>query len=560
MENQRNLLTISLIAISILLYIKWLDFTKPEIQQSANQIEQSAALPNVGSNADSGSIPNTPVVSGGELPSFTTPNPIKSDPAQLITVNTDLVVAVINTQGGIIERLELKKQPIEIDQPDNGFPLLKNTQSEIFVVEDGLIIAGEKNAPNHLTAVYQAPQRSYDIGLAEQLVIPLTWVSENGQTFTKTITFSRNSYLVKIDYQVTNTGTTPLSVFQYSQFKRTEPLNSGGGLTQLPSYTGGAIFNEGNLKKIDFGDMSDEKFSLESDHGWVSMMQHYFVGVFIPNQGPRVYYTATDKTVNPQVYRIGYNTKNPVTIAPGETGQINNQVFLGPKEQSRLQDIEDNLGVDGLSLTVDFGVFTVISKPLFWILDLFYKLVGNWGWAIVLTTCLIKLIFYPLSAKSYRSMAAMKKLQPRIQTLKERHKDDRQKFQMEMMAMYKKEKVNPMGGCLPILIQIPVFLAFYWALLESVEMRHAPFMLWLQDLSAPDPYYVLPVLMGLTQFLMTKLNPAPMDEIQKKVMMFMPIVLIFIFINFPQGLVLYWVVNNILSMAQQWYINKKFGA
>ena len=215
MENQRNLLTISLIAISILLYIKWLDFTKPEIHQSASQIEQSAALPNVGSGADSGSIPNTPVVSGGELPSFTTPNPIKSDPAQLITVNTDLVVAVINTQGGIIERLELKKQPIEIDQPDNGFPLLKNTQSEIFVVEDGLIIAGEKGAPNHLTAVYQVPQRSYDIGLAEQLVIPLTWVSENGQTFTKTITFSRNSYLVKIDYQVTNTGTTPLSVFQY---------------------------------------------------------------------------------------------------------------------------------------------------------------------------------------------------------------------------------------------------------------------------------------------------------------------------------------------------------
>ncbi len=556
MENQRNLLIISLIAISILLYIKWLDFTKPETLDSATQVEQSASVPSI-----SGGTPSRLVAGNDGVPSFAIPTTVKTDPAQLITVNTDLVVAIINTQGGVIERLELKDQPIEIDQPENGFPLLQNTANEIFVVEDGLIIAGDISAPNHQTAVYQSSQRSFDLGSAEKLVVPLTWVSENGQTFTKIITFKRDSYLVNIDYQVTNTGNVPLSLFQYSQFKRTEPTDSGGGLTQLPSYTGGAVYeHEDKLNKIDFDDMRDGNFSQTTDNGWVSMMQHYFVGVFIPNQGERTYYTTVDKAVNPVIHRIGYNTKLPVTIQPGETGIIGNQVFLGPKEQNRLDDIEENLDVEGLSLTVDFGVFTAISKPLFWVLNFIFNIVGNWGWSIVITTFLIKLAFYPLSAKSYKSMAAMKKIQPRIKTLKERYKDDRQKFQMEMMAIYKKEKVNPAGGCLPILIQIPVFLAFYWALLESVEMRHAPFMLWLQDLSAPDPYYILPVLMGLTQFLMTKLNPAPMDEMQKKVMMFMPIILIFIFVGFPQGLVLYWVVNNILSMAQQWYINKKFGA
>jgi len=365
---------------------------------------------------------------------------------------------------------------------------------------------------------------------------------------------------VNIDYEITNSSDKPLSVYQYAQFKRTEPKNTGGGLTQLPSYVGGAVYEEEEkYQKVDFGDMADENYNVTADNGWVAMMQHYFVGVFIPSQGERTYYSTTDKKVTPLAYRIGYNTKVPVTIQPGATGSIGNKVFLGPKEQSRLDKIEENLGAKGLALTVDFGIFTALSKPLFWVLQAIFNIVGNWGWSIVLTTLLIKLAFYPLSAKSYKSMAGMKKLQPRIKTLKERHKDDRQKFQMEMMAMYKKEKINPAGGCLPILIQIPVFLAFYWALLESVEMRHAPFMLWLQDLSAPDPYYILPVLMGVTQFLMTKLNPAPMDDIQKKVMMFMPIVLIFIFIGFPQGLVLYWVVNNILTMAQQWHINRKYG-
>jgi len=527
MENQRNLFAISLVAII----------------PTATGSTSIAAAP----------------VNGAGVPSLQA-KPAVTDPAQLITVNTDLVIATINTKGGVIEKLELKKEPITIDQPEIGFPLLQNTAKEVFIVEDGLFVSGNGKAPNHLTAQYSVPSNTYDLGGSDSVVVPLTWTNELGQQFIKTITFKRDTYIVNIDYQVINNASTALSVFQYAQFKRTEPESSGGSFAQLPSYVGGAVYEEEDkYQKVDFGDMSDEDLKVTTDNGWISMMQHYFVGAFIPAAGERVYYTTTDRTVNPQVYRIGYKTNQGVIVQPGSSGVIGNQVFLGPKEQHRLDKIEEEMGVKGLALTVDFGIFTALSKPLFWVLDFFHGLIGNWGWSIVLTTLLIKLVFFPLSAKSYKSMAAMKKIQPRMQTLKERYKDDRPKFQAEMMALYKKEKVNPAGGCLPILIQIPVFLAFYWALLESVEMRHAPFTLWLQDLSAPDPYYVLPILMGLTQFLMTKLNPAPMDEMQKKVMMIMPLVLTFLFVTFPQGLVLYWVVNNILTMAQQWYINRKYG-
>jgi len=559
MENQRNLFAISLVAIGAILYFKWLDFIQPENVQTPTHIQQGV-IGNASPTINTESVPVAPIDSNGAQVSGLQSSPVAiSSPEQLITVNTDLVVAIINTQGGIIERLELKKEPISIDQPNNGFPLLKNTQDEVFVVEDGLFVAGDSKAPNHVSVNYQTSGNIFDLGANEKLTVPLTWVNENGQRFIKTITFNRDSYVVDIDYQIINTGTTPLSVYQYAQFKRTEPKQNGGSFAQLPSFVGGAVYEQENkYQKISFGDMYDENVKLKTDNGWIAMMQHYFVGAFIPAQGQREYYSTTNKKTNPEAYRFGYKTTSPLTVQPGETAVIGNQVFLGPKEQRRLAEIEENLDAEGLSLTVDFGVFTALSKPLFWALEFFYNLVGNWGWSIVIVTCLIKLVFFPLSAKSYKSMAAMKKLQPRMQTLKERYKDDRQKFQMEMMALYKKEKVNPAGGCLPILIQIPVFLAFYWALLESVEMRHAPFTLWLQDLSAPDPYYVLPILMGLTQFLMTKLNPAPMDDIQKKVFMIMPLVLTFIFISFPQGLVLYWVVNNILTMIQQWYINRKY--
>jgi len=466
------------------------------------------------------------------------------------------VIATINATGGVIERLELKKQAITFQQKDQGFPLLQKTSSEIFNVEDGLFNA-DKNTPNHQTK-YSIEKKTYLLGSQEQVRVPLSWKADNGVFYTKTLTFTRDSYVVDIDYQISNTSNAPWNGFLYAQFLRTEPADSGGGFGRLPSYTGGATYTEEDkYQKVDFGDIESANLDVTTDNGWVAMLQHYFVGAWIPQPGAKKFYSTYSKQANPQ-YRIGYRTEYATQVAAGQTGSISTQVFLGPKEQDRLKKIQKDSNIKGLPLTVDFGFLTFIADPLFTVLSWIHKVVGNWGWAIILLTLLIKILFYPLSAASYKSMAGMKKLQPRIQTLKERYKDDRQKFQMEMMALYKKEKINPAGGCLPILIQIPVFIALYWALLESVELRHAPFALWLQDLTAKDPYFVLPVLMGASMWLQQKLNPAPMDDIQKKVMAIMPIALTFLFLTFPQGLVLYWVVNNVLSIAQQWYINKKF--
>jgi len=558
MENQRNFLVIALIAISAVLYAKWIEFSEPNdgVNGAAQTqlADTSSDVPGVPSNTSDAGVPSAPAQADTTLPDAKEISP--SDPSRLITVNTDLVLAVINTKGGVIERLEIKQELADIDNPDQGFALLHKSPEGIFVTEDGLIAVGSV-APNHQTQ-YQSSANSYDLGAADTIVVPLTWVAENGIRFTKKIIFSRDSYVVDINYEIENTSSEAWPGYLYAQFNSTQPEKKSGGFGQLPSYTGGAIYEqEEHYQKIDFKDMSKEKLDLKTDNGWVAMLQHYFVGVWIPGEGNLNFFSSAGKQANPQ-YRIGYKTQEPLLIAPGKSGVLSTKVYLGSKEQRRLKAVEKGLGATGLALTVDYGWLTFIGNPLFIVLDWIHSVVGNWGWSIVLLTLLIKIIFYPLSAASFKSMAGMKKIQPRLKTLKERYKDDRQKFQTEMMALYKKEKINPAGGCLPILIQIPVFIALYWVLLESVEIRHAPFALWWQDLSAPDPYYVLPVLNGLCMYLTTKLNPAPMDDIQKKVMMIMPFALVILFASFPQGLVLYWVVNSVLQMAQQWYVNRKY--
>ncbi|MBT8115125.1 MAG: membrane protein insertase YidC [Arenicella sp.] len=561
MENQRTFLFIALLAISAVLYQKWIDFNKPQQSDSNATLETTttanAPVPEIAAAVENpDAVPSTPVVS--PVPAAPPTKSEQQSKGQTVTVKTDLVIATINTKGGVIERMELLEEPVSIDKPDQGFPLLKNTLAESFVVQDGLLVGGQQ-APNHLNTQFQSQRSVFELGQQDSIQVPLTWVSERGVQVTKIFTFSRDSYLVDIDYQIKNGSNGNWDAYLYAQFSRTEPQSSGAAFGQLPSYTGGAIYTEADkYQKIDFDDMRDENLALSTDNGWVAMLQHYFVAAWIPRNGPaKQFYTSVGNGPSGSVHRIGYKTLVPVQIAAGQNGSLGARVYLGSKEQSRLKRIAKEDGIEGLALTVDYGFLTFIADPLFSILSLIHGVVGNWGWAIILLTFLIKLVFYPLSAASYKSMAGMKKLQPRIQTLKERYKDDKQKFQMEMMALYKKEKINPAGGCLPILIQIPVFIALYWALLESVEMRQAPFALWLQDLSAPDPYFVLPVLMGLSMWAQQKLNPAPMDDIQKKVMTIMPIALTFLFLTFPQGLVLYWVVNNVLSMAQQWFINKQ---
>ena len=555
MENQRNLLFIGLLTISVVLYLKWLEFSKKPVEPTP--VVQKQTLPSVPSDTASSGLPAVPQQSSQVSQGQTQPQVTRLSSGDLIRVETDLVIAMINTRGGTIDRLELKQEPASRETPEQGFVLLKNELDEQFVVEDGLQTSNG-SAPTH-EDVYQFDNTSYELGSADSVSVPLTFTNTDGVEFTKKITFKRDSYVVDITYDITNRSAAPWQGYFYGQFRRTEPESSGGGFGQLPAYTGGAYHTEEDkYTKYDFGDMQDKALAKPVSRAWVAMLQHYFVGAFLPNETQKTLYSIAGQEASP-VYRLGYISSSVTNVAAGETGQAMTQVFVGPKTQSRLKLLEEQ-GFTGLARTVDYGWLTFLADPLFWLLDKIHSIVGNWGWAIILLTVLIKAAFFKLSDKSGKSMAAMKKLQPRLQTLKERYKDDRQKFQMEMMALYKKEKINPAGGCLPILVQMPVFLALYWVLLESVELRQAPFALWLQDLSAPDPYYVLPVLMGVTQFIMFRLNPAPMEDIQKKVFMIMPIVFVFIFAGFPQGLVLYWVVNNILSMAQQWYINRKYAA
>jgi YidC/Oxa1 family membrane protein insertase len=369
----------------------------------------------------------------------------------------------------------------------------------------------------------------------------------------KIYTFRRNDYVIDLRYELTNGGRQPREAYLYAQFLRhyVEPKT---GFTTLPTYTGGVIYTpDKKYEKIDFDRMRSKPLAQEVDGGWVAMLQHYFVGAWLPAAGQRLqFYT---DAVGGEDFALGYKTLNPVRVSPGEKVTLKTRLYTGPKEHHRLE-----AAAEGLVLTVDYGWLTFIAAPLFWLLEWLHKLVNNWGWAIILLTLLIKIAFYPLSVASYRSMAQMKKLQPRIQQLKERYKDDRQKFQQAMMEVYKTEKINPLGGCLPIVIQIPVFIALYWVLLESVELRLAPWALWIKDLSAPDPYFVLPILMGASMLTQQWLNPQPLDDMQKKIMYALPVVFTFMFLFFPAGLVLYWVVQNVLSIAQQWQITRAIEA
>lgn len=568
METQRNFLLITMLVLAAILWMKWTEFSTPDNPQKNSVVEVQSELPVA-------NIPNIDAASpaadnSDELPTApqttppaaavnediaSQPNP---SPANLIQVDTDLVKATINPQGAVLEGLQLIEEPISIEQPNVGFPLLRNTATEKAVLQDGLVTVGQP-APNHANTLYQTAKTNYQLGSSDELRIPLTWVSDNGIKFTKTFIFKRDSYVVDIEYRVNNLSNEAWQGSIYGQFQSTETVKKGGGFGQLPSYAGAAVYTEDEkYEKISFKDMNEENYKHRTDTGWVAMLQHYFVAAWIPQtEGSKEFYSSVSKNKNPVTFRVGYKNEELTRIEAGASGLLQTSVYLGPKTQKRLKLLESENGVNGLALTVDYGALTFIADPLFIVLSWIHGLVGNWGWAIILLTILIKIVFYPLSAASYKSMAGMKKLQPRIQTLKERYKEDRPKFQTEMMALYKKEKINPAGGCLPILVQIPVFIALYWVLLESVEMRQAPFALWLQDLSSPDPFYILPVLMGASMWAQQKLNPAPMDDIQKKVMMVMPIALTFLFLTFPQGLVLYWVVNNLLSIAQQWLINRR---
>ena len=548
MDNQRLFLFVALSFVMLLLWQSWVeDYGPVPTPESAVPQTQTTTDPvpgNVpGSRDDIPSASSDPAAQVSALPETEL---LKS--AQYIEVETDLFKVRIDTTGGDLRQADLLAYPATTDPDSPPFRLLNDEMPNLFVIQSGLRASVGTEPTHHV--IYTPEQTSYRMGESDdELVVPMTWRSPEGVEVTKRYVFHRGSYAVDLQHEVRNQSGADWHGRQYRQLQRTQVAETGQS-TFIYTYMGGVIYSpEEKYEKIKFDDMVDSDLDRTITDGWAAMLQHYFLGALIPaNDEANRYYT---KTLSNSRYVIGLISPGQ-TVAAGDAALYETQIFIGPKLQDEMKQV-----APGLELTVDYGLLTVLAQPLFWLLKTIHGLVGNWGWAIVLVTVIIKLAFYKLSETSYKSMANMRKLAPRLKTLKERYGDDRQKLNTAMMDMYKKEKINPLGGCLPIVVQIPVFISLYWVLLESVELRQAPFILWITDMSSPDPYYILPLLMGATMLIQQKLNPAPMDPIQAKVMMALPVVFTVFFAFFPSGLVLYWVVNNTLSIAQQWVITRR---
>jgi YidC/Oxa1 family membrane protein insertase len=468
-----------------------------------------------------------------------------ADAGTTVRVETDVLIAELSSQGGDVRRLQLKKYRDTVDRKKD-FVLFELGPERTYVAQAGLIGDG---LPNHRT-LYTAAGESFQLAEGQgELEVRLTSQAAGVQV-SRIFRFRRGSYLIDVSFEMANTGAVALQPYAYFQLVRDDkPLP--GDSAMLPTFTGIALYTDKDkFQKLAFSDIEKGKaqYTKNSEDGWVAMLQHYFFSAWLPKSGvPREFFA---RRLEDGLYAAGLIV--PVgAIAPGAGASVTVPLYAGPEEQEKLAKI-----APGLDLTIDYGWLTVIAVPLFWVLAWLNQWVSNWGVAIILLTVIIKLLFYPLSAASYRSMARMRVLAPKLQKLKDQYGQDRQRLQQAMMELYKTEKINPLGGCMPIVVQIPVFIALYWVLLASVELRHAPFMLWIDDLSAPDPWFILPILMAVTMWVQTLLNPEPPDPVQAKVMKIMPIVFSVFFFFFPAGLVLYWLVNNVLSIAQQWQITR----
>ncbi|HAQ89001.1 MAG TPA: membrane protein insertase YidC, partial [Pseudomonas sp.] len=469
--------------------------------------------------------------------------------SELIHVRTDVLDVAIDPRGGDIVDLRLPEFPRRQDRPDVPFQLFERSGERTYEAQSGLI----GNGPDKATGrpLYSSEQQQYQLGEnQDQLVVDLQF-SEDGVNYTKRFTFKRGDYDLGVRYLIDNQSDQAWTGHMFGQLKRDDSKDpSSSTATGTATYLGAALWTKDEpYTKVSMGDMDDKSLKKTVEGGWIAWLQHYFVTAWIPAPDQtNLVQTRKDSQGN---YIIGF-TGPAVSVAPGSQGETYATLYAGPKSQDQLEELSP-----GLRLTVDYGILWFIAQPIFWLLQNIHALLGNWGWSIIALTIVIKLAFFPLSAASYRSMARMRAVSPKMQALKEQFGDDRQKMSQAMMELYKKEKINPLGGCLPILVQMPVFLALYWVLLESVEMRQAPWMFWITDLSIKDPFFILPIIMGLTMFIQQQLNPTPPDPMQAKVMKLLPIIFTFFFLWFPAGLVLYWVVNNCLSIAQQWYITRK---
>lgn len=543
----RVMIIIAMLITAYLLILAWRDdyADAPAVEAVPGTTTSIGAdIPSTSGAAGDIPVQTLPVDNGA-----VTATPAPAADTGLITVTTDRYDIQINPEGGDIVYAALKQYDATLNS-DKPFVLLENNSNRVYVAQSGLI------GPNGIDtadgrAIYSHTANNYVMEEGQQtLSVPLTY-EKDGVTVTKTFTFTQNKYPIDISYQIQNASDNAWQGQMFAQLKRDDskdPGMSDKGALSMATYLGGAWGTPDDpYNKLKFGKFSDGELNTTSDKGWVGIVQHYFVSAWTPENFTGKFFSREAGND----YFIGFNSQ-PVNVAPNKQITLNATLYAGPKVQSELKDV-----AVGLNKTVDYGLLWPISKVLFAILEGVHKVVGNWGWSIIILTILVKIALMWFSNKSYYSMAKMRAIAPRLKTLKEEHGDDRMKMSQEMMAIYKEEKVNPMAGCLPILMQMPIFLALYWVLVESVELRHAPWILWIQDLSAMDPWFILPLLMGASMFVQQQLNPQPADPMQAKVMKFLPIIFTAFMLFFPAGLVLYWTVNNLFSMTQQYIVNRK---
>jgi YidC/Oxa1 family membrane protein insertase len=559
MDLQRSLLIGAIAVLSFMLLTKWVDFKdahdSAQIPESTRLISSDSATPELPSTATgTGVEEDLPTLVENIEPVTKTADPVATSTGRIVQIRTDVLQLAIDLEGGDIIELDLPKYLAKIDEPE-PYVLLEQNATRTYIAQSGLI--GADGIDKNGRPTYTAPSSIYTLQENDnELIVKLLFQNDAGVKVTKRYTLRRSDYLINVDYLVENGSGSRWQANLFGQLKRdnSPPPSSGssGGMGLNPFLGAATTQPDDHFTKFTFDDMAEEPFKATLPGGWIAMIQHYFLSAWVPDQ-------SQNHTYSTRVTSSGFNiagfTSPALVLDPGQQGEVGAEFYAGPKDQYRLKEISPYL-----ELSVDYGWLWWIAQPLFWLLTNIHDFVGNWGVAIILLTVLIKAAFFKLSATSYRSMANMRRVQPQMQDIREQFADDKQKQSQAMMELYKKEKINPMGGCLPILVQMPVFIALYWTLMESVELRQAPFILWIQDLSVMDPYFVLPLMMGASMFFMQMLNPPPPDPMQAKLMKWMPVMFTFFFLWFPAGLVLYWVVNNLLSMAQQYVITRQIEA
>ena len=570
MDWQRIVLIGSIAVLGFMLLLEWNEFSDRHRTNIVQSETTTSTIASTETDVVAESVPtDTTTIDGkSEIPAASpvtvtsnkpsaSENNAKDDAAsQLVRVTTDTLDILIDTHGGDIVKVALLKHAAELNG-DQPYILLNRNNNFTYVAQSGLVGPGDDGTdsagfrPTYMTdsAEYLLAENEHELAVDLKL-------EKNGVTYIKRFLLTRGDNLIKLIYLIENNSQKNIQVQLFGQIKRDSQqpiIDTDAGFGIQPFLGAAVTMSDSNFEKIAFDDLrqTEETFSIQG--GWVAMVQHYFLSVWIPDQNQENNFMLRKKK-NEDLYLLGFISPS-VAVGAGSRAEVSADFYAGPKDIDRLEAIADYL-----DLTIDFGILWWVAKPLFYFLNWINSFVGNWGWSIIILTIVIKAAFFRLSAASYRSMAKMRKVAPKMQTIKERFGDDRQKMSQEMMKLYKTEKVNPMGGCLPILVQMPVFIALYWVLLESVEIRHAPFILWLNDLSVKDPYFILPLLMGVSMFIQQKLNPTPPDPMQAKVMQWLPVIFTFMFLWFPAGLVLYWVVNNTLSIVQQYIITRQIEA